>query len=425
MSDTRRTIAKDVTVTGTGLHTGAAVDATLRPAAAGTGIVFRRTDVPDAPDIPARLGAVSDTDRRVVLAEGDATISTVEHVLAATVGLTIDDLVIEVNGPELPTGDGSAQPFLEALQAAGITHQPGTPTIIGVKAPFTVESGGSRYLVAPCGTLRITLTIKWPHPAIGQQSGTYDVDPETFARELAPARTFGFLTEADALRERGLSRGASASNVIVLSDDGVEGTELRWPDEFVRHKAVDLLGDLALLGGRLLADVVAVKPSHTENVNLARAIERVADLRSPPVMGIQDILGVLPHRYPFLLVDRIIHLEPGKRIVGIKNVTMNEPFFPGHFPGHPVMPGVLIIEAMAQTGGMLLLGQVDDPTGKIVYFMSIDEVKFRKPVIPGDQLRFELEMLKFRGKTCRMKGAAYVDGQIVAEAEMMAAIVDR
>ena len=425
MSDTRRTIAQDATITGTGLHTGAAVTATLKPGASGAGIVFRRTDVPDAPDIPARLGNVSDTDRRVVLTKGGASISTVEHLLAATVGLTIDDLVIEVNGPELPAGDGSAAPFFEALQGAGVAELDGTPATVAVKAPFTVASGGTRYLVAPSDSLRITLTISWPHPLIGQQSATYDVDPDTFARELAPARTFGFLTEADTLRARGLSRGASASNVIVLSDERVEGGELRWPDEFVRHKAVDLLGDLALLGGRPRVEVVAVRPSHAENVSLARAIERVAELKSPPVMGIQDILGVLPHRYPFLLVDRIIHLEPGRRIVGIKNVTMNEPFFPGHFPGHPVMPGVLIIEAMAQTGGMLLLGQVDDPSGKIVYFMSIDEVKFRKPVIPGDQLRFELEMLKFRGKTCRMKGVAFVDGQTVAEAEMMAAIVDR
>jgi UDP-3-O-[3-hydroxymyristoyl] N-acetylglucosamine deacetylase/3-hydroxyacyl-[acyl-carrier-protein] dehydratase len=200
---------------------------------------------------------------------------------------------------------------------------------------------------------------------------------------------------------------------------------LRWADEFVRHKAVDLLGDLALLGAPLNAEIVAFKPSHRENVNLVQIIERSAQLNAPPVMGIQEILKILPHRYPFLLVDRIVHTEPGKRIVGIKNVTMNEPFFPGHFPGHPVMPGVLIVEAMAQTGGMLLMGQVDDPESKVVYFMSIDGVKFRKPVVPGDQLRFELEMLKFRGKTCRMRGVAYVDGQPVTEAEMMAAIVDR
>jgi UDP-3-O-[3-hydroxymyristoyl] N-acetylglucosamine deacetylase/3-hydroxyacyl-[acyl-carrier-protein] dehydratase len=425
MSETRRTIAREARLEGIGLHTGATVAATLRPAAAGSGLAFRRADLDEIPTIPARLSAVRDTDRRVVLASGEATVSTVEHVLAACVGLGIDDLSIDVDGPELPAGDGSAQPFVEALREAGVVDQEGARNRIAVKAPFTVQSGGTRYLISPADGLRLTLTIEWSHPAIGRQSAMFDVDEETFARDLAPARTFGFLTEADALRERGLSRGASEASVIVLSDDGVVGTTLRWPDEFVRHKAVDLLGDLALLGGRLEADVVALRPSHTENLNLARAIERTANPMAPPVMGIEDILGVLPHRYPFLLVDRIVHVEPGKRIVGIKNVTMNEPFFPGHFPGHPVMPGVLIVEAMAQTGGLLLLGQVEDAENKIVYFMSIDQVKFRKPVIPGDQLRFELEMLKFRGKTCRMAGVAYVDGQPVAEAEMMAAIVDR
>jgi UDP-3-O-[3-hydroxymyristoyl] N-acetylglucosamine deacetylase/3-hydroxyacyl-[acyl-carrier-protein] dehydratase len=425
MSETRRTIAREVQVEGTGLHTGATVTATFRPAASGAGLLFRRTDLQGTPVIPARLGSVRETDRRVVLAHGEASVSTVEHVLAACVGLGIDDLSIDVDGPEVPTGDGSARPFVDALHAAGVADQEGSPTRIGVKAPFTVQSGGARYLIAPAGVLRLTLTIEWSHAAIGRQSGMFEVEPESFERDLAPARTFGFLTEADALRERGLSRGASESNVIVLSNEGVVGNTLRWPDEFVRHKALDLLGDLALLGGRLEADIVALRPSHAENVRFARAIERTADPKTPPTMGIEDILGVLPHRYPFLLVDRIVHIEPGRRIVGIKNVTMNEPFFPGHFPGHPVMPGVLIVEAMAQTGGLLLLGQVDDAEDKIVYFMSIDQVKFRKPVIPGDQLRFELEMLKFRGKTCRMGGVAYVDGQPVAEAEMMAAIVDR
>ncbi|MGD8727300.1 MAG: 3-hydroxyacyl-ACP dehydratase FabZ, partial [Gemmatimonadales bacterium] len=225
--------------------------------------------------------------------------------------------------------------------------------------------------------------------------------------------------------ERGLIQGASPDNVLVLTADGLSSGALRWPDEFVRHKAVDLLGDLTLLAGRLEADITAFRPSHAGNVALARVLQRVTHRTAPAIMGIQEILGVLPHRYPFLLVDRIVEVEAGKRIVGIKNVTMNEPHFTGHFPDHPVMPGVLIIEAMAQAGGLLLLDQVEDSEGKIVYFMSIDGVKFRKPVVPGDQLRLELEMVKFRGKTCRMKGVAYVDGQPVSEAEMMAAIVDR
>ncbi len=227
------------------------------------------------------------------------------------------------------------------------------------------------------------------------------------------------------LRARGLARGASHATTIVLSRDGGVRTDLRWPDEFVRHKATDLLGDLALLGGRLTAEVVAFKPSHRGNIAMARAIKRTDRASAPEVMGIQEILDVLPHRYPMLLVDRIVEMEPGKRIVGIKNVTINEPFFPGHFPGHPIMPGVLIVEAMAQTGGILLMGDVDEPETKIVYFMSIDKVKFRRPVVPGDQLRLEVEMLQFRGRTCRMRGVSYVDGQPVAEAEMMARVVDR
>lgn len=294
-----------------------------------------------------------------------------------------------------------------------------------VRTPFTVKEGDAQYVVAPAEALRLTVTIEWDHPLIGAQSGSYRITPDVFDAELSRARTFGFESEADELHQHGLAGGASAANTIVLSKDGVVGTTLRWPDEFVRHKTVDLLGDLGLLGGRLAADIVAFRPSHRGNVALARAIGRAASLDGAPVMGIQDILNVLPHRYPFLLVDRIIALERGKRIVGLKNVTMNEPFFPGHFPGHPVMPGVLIVEAMAQTGGMLLLDKVDDPGSKVVYFMSIDGVKFRKPVVPGDQLRFEVEMVRFRGRTCAMKGVAYVDGQPVAEAEMMAAIVDR
>ena len=229
------------------------------------------------------------------------------------------------------------------------------------------------------------------------------------------------------LRAAGLIRGASTANAVVLDQARVLDTELRWPDEFVRHKAGDLAGDLALLGGRLEAHVVATRPSHQGNVALARALSRTGQREGGMAMDIGQILDVIPHRYPFLLVDRIIEIEADKRIVGIKNVTINEPFFQGHFPGHPIMPGVLIIEAMAQVGGMLLLGlfKEQERQEKVVYFMSLDGVKFRRPVLPGDQIRFELEMLQFRGKTCRMKGVALVDGQVVSEAEMMARVVDR
>ncbi len=425
MSHSRRTLAQETVLSGVGLHTGADVQLTLAPAAPGTGLVFRRTDIQDSQAIAALVRNVRDADRRVVLADGDVTVSTVEHVLAAAAGLGIDDLDVGVNGPEVPALDGSAAPIVEALVDAGFQDVEGARAALSIKAPFTVQGGETRYLVAPADELRLTVSIDFPHPAVGSQTGSYAISAETFVAELARARTFGMEAELEGLREQGLAAGASTDNTIGLAVDGGVRPELRWADEFVRHKAVDLLGDLALLGAPLNAEIVAFKPSHRENVNLVQIIERSAQLNAPPVMGIQEILKILPHRYPFLLVDRIVHTEPGKRIVGIKNVTMNEPFFPGHFPGHPVMPGVLIVEAMAQTGGMLLMGQVDDPESKVVYFMSIDGVKFRKPVVPGDQLRFELEMLKFRGKTCRMRGVAYVDGQPVTEAEMMAAIVDR
>jgi UDP-3-O-[3-hydroxymyristoyl] N-acetylglucosamine deacetylase/3-hydroxyacyl-[acyl-carrier-protein] dehydratase len=424
MSERRRTVGREASVRGTGLHTGAHATVTLKPGTSGTGIVFRRTDLPDRPEIPARLSALGHADRRTCLGTGEHSVSTVEHLLAAAAAHGIDDLLIEVDGPEVPIGDGSAASFVRALEEAGTSELDGTPAQIAVTSPIVVRDGDARYHVAPSDELRLTVTIEWDHPLIGRQSGCYDVTRAQFLSELANARTFGFRSEERTLRDQGLIQGASPDNTIILSDEKAE-VDLRWPDEFVRHKAVDVLGDLALLGGRLSAEVVAFRPSHAGNVAVARAIERTTTRNAPPVMGIQEILGVLPHRYPFLLVDRILEIETGKRIIGLKNVTMNEPFFPGHFPDHPVMPGVLIVEAMAQTGGMLLLGQVDDPEGKVVYFMSIDGVKFRKPVIPGDQLRFELEMLKFRGKTCRMRGVAYVDGQPVAEAEMMAAIVDR
>jgi UDP-3-O-[3-hydroxymyristoyl] N-acetylglucosamine deacetylase/3-hydroxyacyl-[acyl-carrier-protein] dehydratase len=349
----------------------------------------------------------------------------VEHLLAGAAALQLDDLMVELDGPEPPIGDGSFQPYLTALRTAGIADQPGDPVVYRVTAPFQLTEGDSTYVVAPAPRLRLTTTIEWPHPLIGCQSGSYDITPDSFARDLAPARTFGFVHEADALRARGLAQGADLDSTLILSDDGLVGGELRWPDEFVRHKAGDILGDLALVGGRVEAHVVASKPSHQGNIALARWLRRTGQRVGGVAMDIGRILDVIPHRYPFLLVDRIIEVEGTNRIVGIKNVTINEPFFQGHFPGHPIMPGVLIIEAMAQVGGMLLLGTIEDPDQKVVYFMSLDNVKFRRPVLPGDQLRCELEMLQNRGRTCRMKGVAYVDGNVVAEAEMMARVVDR
>jgi UDP-3-O-[3-hydroxymyristoyl] N-acetylglucosamine deacetylase/3-hydroxyacyl-[acyl-carrier-protein] dehydratase len=426
----RRSITNKAVVRGTGLHTGAATEATFLPAEAGRGIVFRRTDLSGSPEVPARLTEVEAVERRTAIGRGEATIHTVEHLLAAVAAHEIDDLTIELSGPEPPILDGSVLPYFEALAKAGPTDIGGEPAVLSVQAPFTVTEGDSTYIVAPAKALRLTVTIEWPHPLIGRQTGTYDLTAAAFAAELAPARTFGFTSEVAQLQAKGLIKGASAANAIVLDERGIaNGGKLRWPDEFVRHKAADIVGDLALTGARVRAHVVATRPSHGGNVALARALARAGKRTGggEPVMDISRIMNYLPHRYPFLLVDRILEVEGNKRIVGLKNVTINEPFFQGHFPGHPIMPGVLIIEAMAQVGGMLLMshfeGQnIDD---KVVYFMSLDHVKFRRPVVPGDQIRFELEMLQFRGKTCKMKGAGYVDGQVVAEAEMMAMVVDR
>jgi UDP-3-O-[3-hydroxymyristoyl] N-acetylglucosamine deacetylase/3-hydroxyacyl-[acyl-carrier-protein] dehydratase len=420
----RRSIARPVTLEGIGLHLGQSCRLTFRPADGGTGIVFRRVDLPSAPVIPARVEHATLTERRTQLGEGECALHTVEHVLAAVAGQELDDLLIEMDGPEPPILDGSAEPFFRALTQAGVAERPGPVEYLAIPRPLTVTCGESVYEVFPAPVLSLKVTIEFPHRLIGRQTCEVVVTPETFGRELAAARTFGFVREVDLLRSKGLIKGASTANAVVLDDDGVIDTTLRWPDEFVRHKAMDCVGDLALAGRRVRARVVAIKPSHRGTMTLVREMLTLA-AKETRMLGIEDIMKILPHRYPFLLVDRILEIEERKRIVGIKNVTINEPFFQGHFPGHPIMPGVLIIEAMAQVGGMLLMGTVDDPENKVVYFMSLDNVKWRKPVKPGDQLRFELEMLQIRGRVCKMRGIARVDGEVVCEADMGAMVVDR
>jgi UDP-3-O-[3-hydroxymyristoyl] N-acetylglucosamine deacetylase/3-hydroxyacyl-[acyl-carrier-protein] dehydratase len=289
------------------------------------------------------------------------------------------------------------------------------------------EKNGPSYVAMPDPGLRISGTLDFPHPVIGRLFGSFDIVGERFGTEVAPARTFGFEKDADELRARGLARGSSLENAVVLSDDGVLNPGgLRFDDEFLRHKVGDLVGDLALLDARVRGHIVADRPSHSGNVALARALADHALYNGGrPMVDTSRIMEYLPHRYPMLLVDRITGYEQGKRIVGIKNVTINEPFFQGHYPGHPIMPGVLIIEAMAQVGGLLLMDEVDDPEDKVVYFMSLNNVKWRRPVTPGDQLVFELQLLQFRRQICRMQGVARVDGNVVAEAELMARVMDR
>jgi UDP-3-O-[3-hydroxymyristoyl] N-acetylglucosamine deacetylase/3-hydroxyacyl-[acyl-carrier-protein] dehydratase len=422
---TRRTLAGTASIEGRGLHTGATTTTTIAPGEPGLGIRFRRSDLTGAPMVSARVGSVRATERRTALGGDGAEIDTVEHLLAALMAAGLDDVLVTLDGPEPAMLDGSFLPWLELVDRAGIAEHGGEPAVLRVTAPFVVTAGEARYVVAPDPTLRITATIEWDHPSIGRQSLAVAVTPDTFRQEIARARTFGFVHEVEALRARGLLLGATSDMAVVLSDDGVASGALRWPDEFVRHKIGDVVGDLALLGARVEAHIMAERPSHQGNVALAQEMARRGERRDPSALDIARIMQSMPHRYPFLLVDRILEIEPEKRIVGLKNVTINEPYFQGHFPGHPIMPGVLIVEAMAQVGGMLLMDHFDDPESKVVYFMAIDGVKFRRPVLPGDQLRFEVAMVQFRGRTCKMRGEAFVDGQAVCEAEMMARVVDR
>jgi UDP-3-O-[3-hydroxymyristoyl] N-acetylglucosamine deacetylase/3-hydroxyacyl-[acyl-carrier-protein] dehydratase len=424
MTDARRTVAREVVLEGTGLHLGQACRLIFRPMRAGGGITFVRRLEGVVHRMPARADLAELTERRTQLGTGSNAVHTVEHVLAAVAGAGIDDLEIDLDGPEPPIMDGSAAAFLEALRHAGVAPSAGPVEYLTVPQPFTHVDGESRYEVHPSPVLELDVTIDFPHPLVGVQRGCWVITPETFERELARARTFGFRHEIEWLRARGLIQGGSTASALVLDDDGVVENTLRWPDEFVRHKALDCVGDLALAGRRVRARIVAVRPSHRGTVTLVRELVRRGQ-QEKRVIGIDEIMKTLPHRYPFLLVDRIVEYEGGKRVVGIKNVTINEPFFQGHFPGHAIMPGVLIIEAMAQVGGMLLMGTVEEPETKVVYFTSLDNVKWRKPVRPGDQLRFELEVTQIRGPACRMKGVAKVDGSVVAEADMAAMLRDR
>ena len=417
----RRTIARATAVSGVGLHLGQPCRLSFEPAAPGRGIVFRRIDLDGAPETPARVATAELAERRTQLGTGAAALHTVEHVLAAVAGSGIDDITIVMDGPEPPILDGSSLPFVQALREAGPVEHGGAVEYLRLRRPVRLVDGASVYEAHPADALSLDVRIEFPHPLVGVQQGTWVITPETFAHELAAARTFGFMREVEGLRAKGLIQGASTDNTVALDDQGVVGTTLRWPDEFVRHKAMDFVGDLALSGKRVLARISASRPSHRGTVLLVREM-LAQSRREEQVLGIEEIMKVLPHRYPFLLVDRILELESGKRIVGLKNVTINEPFFQGHFPGHPIMPGVLIVEAMAQVGGMLLMGSIEDPDAHVVYFMSLDNVKFRRPVKPGDQLRFELEMQQVRGKICRMKGVAKVDGDVVCEAEMAAMV---
>jgi UDP-3-O-[3-hydroxymyristoyl] N-acetylglucosamine deacetylase/3-hydroxyacyl-[acyl-carrier-protein] dehydratase len=355
-----------------------------------------------------------------------------EHVLATVTGLGIDNLVIETTAMEIiEPEDGSALAFAQLLRGAGIVSQNAGRRHLKITRPVTLRQGAIEITAVPADGFRVTFTIDYDHPAVGTQTITFDVEEEAFVREIAPARTFVLQRDVEALKAQGLIQGGSLANAVVIGEKGVVNPGgLRFPNEFVRHKVLDLLGDLTLLGAPILGHVMAFRSGHSTHVEFVKKVAREIprpgkrEGRPPGELDITAILDIMPHRYPLLLVDRILELEEGKRVVGQKNVTINEPFFVGHFPGHPVMPGVLIIEAMAQCGGVLLLNMVDDPSGKLMYFIGIDEAKFRRPVLPGDVLRMELTLDKLKGRVCRMTGKAYVDGQLAAEAVLTSSIVE-
>ncbi|MDX1395954.1 MAG: UDP-3-O-acyl-N-acetylglucosamine deacetylase [Gemmatimonadota bacterium] len=426
MSPVRQTtLATRCEASGHGLHSAEPVEIALLPADPDTGIRFRRTDLAGAPEISARAGQIRSVEWETSLRAGSVEVRTVEHVLAALHGSGIDNAIIEIDGPEPPALDGSAREWCGMIEAAGVCEQGADARILRLDRPLTLVSGESVYAMLPDTGFRVSTSIEFEHPAIGRQFVSARVDRSTFREELGGARTFGLAEWEGPLRERGLALGATPENTIVVGEDGVErGCELRYPDEFVRHKALDIVGDLALVGARLECHIVAERPGHRGNVAVAKKLSRELN-GDGPAFDIQKILEYMPHRYPMLLVDRILEFEERERIVGLKNVTINEPFFAGHFPGHPIMPGVLVVEALAQCGGLLLMNEYDDPADKVVYFMSLDGVKFRRPVTPGDQLVFEVEMLQLRTKACRMRGVARVEGKVVAEATMMASVVDK
>ncbi|MFH1276980.1 MAG: bifunctional UDP-3-O-[3-hydroxymyristoyl] N-acetylglucosamine deacetylase/3-hydroxyacyl-ACP dehydratase [Candidatus Eisenbacteria bacterium] len=436
----QRTIARPVPMSGVGLHTGKKVNMTFRPAPVNTGVRFVRTDFDKPVEIVADITYAADmvgSVRRTILENGDVRINTVEHVLATLAGLGIDNLYIDMDSEEPAEPDGSALPYVKLLTEAGIEPQDAERFYLRIDRPVALQENGIELIALPHDGLRISFTIQYDNPLIGTQHVDLDIDEESFVREIAPARTFALQTEVDRLREMGLIKGGSYANAIVVEKEKVASEEsLRFHDEFVRHKVLDLLGDLFLVGLPIKGHILAHKAGHSANVKLAHLLRSYADEKHGPTLKLRHetlsasnvdinfIMKIMPHRYPFLLVDRIIELTE-KRVVGIKNVTINEPFFIGHFPGHPIMPAVLIIEAMAQTGGILLLSSVDNPEGKLVYFMGIDGAKFRKPVLPGDTLRFELELLRLKTRTCKMRGRAYVGDDLVAGADLLSMIVDR
>ena len=429
MSRPQRTLKTAVEFSGVGLHSGETVHVRLVPAPIGTGIEFLRTDVPDAPRVPATIAFRSPFPRRTRLQRGPTEVDTVEHLLAACVGLGLDNLTVELDGAEVPGMDGSAQQMVELIEQAGTVEQRGEAKRFELDQPVYVKSGDATLVALPREERGLTLQYfaTFDEGDVTDGSYTLDVSPESFVEEIASARTFCMHSEVEKLKEAGLGKGATRENTVVIGDPE---SEQRMPLEPVRHKMLDLLGDLALLGADLSAHVIAHRSGHELNSELVR---RLVDLMQEQETGgaikresgldIKEIMRMLPHRYPFVMIDRVIELEGYQRAIAVKNVSINEPFFQGHFPGSPLMPGVLQLEAMAQLAGVLLLRKLEN-TGKLAVLWAIDKVKLRGSVMPGDQLRIEVETLRMKGKTAQVRGQGSVAGRPVCEANLMFTMVD-
>lgn len=425
----QRTIKTPIGLTGLGVHTGNKTRLVFKPAPVNSGVRFVRTDLEGSQEVKAAVGNVSGVLRGTTISSNGVKIHTVEHVLAAISGCAIDNVLVELDSNEPPVGDGSAVAYVRMIQSAGVEEQEAQREEMVIDEAVYVKKENAAITIVPADEFRISYTMDFKHPTLPAQFVSFTVTEETFENEIAPGRTFCFYHEVEALVDQGLIKGGSLDNSVVIGDGVIYSKEkLRFPDEFARHKVLDLIGDLSLVGRPIRGHIVAMRSGHELNVELARKlvaiIGRDKNKRTTVKtaeggrMDIEGIKKVLPHRYPFLLVDRIEEIKERERIVGIKNVTADEPFFNGHFPERPVMPGVLIIEAMAQTSGVMMLNTPEN-IGKLAFFMGIENAKFRKPVVPGDQLRMEIDIIRWKKKTAKVRGKALVDGQVAAEAELM------
>src|SRR5476651_2035105 len=425
-SEFQHTLAKAASVSGTSLHTGEKVTLKLQPAVVDHGIKFKRKDLQEEPTIDAKIGNLKTVERATTIGEGSVRVHTVEHVLSALSAMGVDNAIVEMDANEPPIGDGSAKLYVDLIKRAGVAPQEAPRKFFNVRDPMHVESkSGSLLVLLPDDGFRISCTQAGPNGRFTQYLST-EITPAIFEKEIAPARTFVFYEDVQPLMEKNLIKGGSLENAIVVRGEAVLSKEpLRFPDEFVRHKIVDIIGDLALFGQRIRGHVVAVKPGHGVNAELVRALAREFARTTPLLqphtfpageggLDINQVMELLPHRYPFLMVDRVLKFEGETKCIGVKSVTINEPFFAGHFPGHPVMPGVLQVEAMAQVASILMLKLTKSGSGRLGYFVSADDVKFRKPVFPGDTLFISAELTKTRGKQlARLKCSCAVNDAVV------------